>query len=374
MIYDMHLIRKPWVARFVFGIIAFMVTACGGGGGGKEDDGQTEEAADVPLDGDEEAAGDPAADEAVPEPVEDEASEAAADTVEDEAIEDADAADVAEEEEAPPEYVRGSLASCLLDRGCGRVGVTSHMGAWTAAIPGNSMAAFRRAWELGADAIESDIRVSADGVPFMIHDDEITLYESLLCAGKVVSESTADEIDNCLLLPSLTETIPTFEEFVTWARGKILIHLDVKETDALGVMVEQIIARGAQDFVFIAISSGEALDVVPSIPGSDGVYFLLRVGSVPEVDLALGDLRRPNIFMLEGDRTWDTVDETQMMVQVGRVHDGGLRIMASSDQYTPTIADHLHLYDMGFDYVLSYNCENGVEAAREENIARGYPP
>lgn len=283
--------------------------------------------------------------------------------------------DVAEEE-APWEYVRGSLASCLLDPGCRRVGIESHMGAWTAAIPGNSMAAYRRAWELGADAIEADIRVSRDGVPFMIHDDAITLYESILCAGKVISESDASEIDGCLLLPSLTETIPSFDEFVTWARGRILIHLDVKETDDVQTMVEQIVAYGAEDFVFIAISQGEAAVLLPTIPDADRVYFVMRVGSVADVDAALTTLRSPNIFMFEGDRTWDTppVDETQMRVQVARVHDAALRIMASSDQYAATIDNHLQLFDMGFDYVLSYNTENGVEAARQVNIARGYPP
>jgi glycerophosphoryl diester phosphodiesterase len=274
------------------------------------------------------------------------------------------------------EYERGSLASCLLNPDCGRVGIASHMGAWTAAIPGNSMAAYRRAWELGADGIEADVRVSADGVPFMIHNDEITFYESLMCAGRVVSESPASEIDGCLLLPSLTETIPTFEEFVTWARGRILIHLDVKDTENIQVMVEQILAHGAEDFVFIAVSTGEARTVVPSIPNQESVYFLLRVGSVADIDAALGELSRPNIFMLEGDRTWDDppVDEAAMTVQVARVHDAGLRIMASSDQYAATVANHLELFAMGFDFILSYNTENGVEAARQENVARGYLP
>jgi hypothetical protein len=102
----------------------------------------------------------------------------------------------------------------------------------------------------------------------------------------------------------------------------------------------------------------------------------LRVGSVLEVDLALADLRRPNIFLLEGDRSWpDTgVDETAMLDQIARVHAAGLRIMASSDLYAATVADHQHLFDMGFDMVLSYNCENGVTAARAENAARGLPP
>ena len=285
-------------------------------------------------------------------------------------------ADMAEEEDAPLEYVRGSLASCLLNPDCNRVGINSHMGAWTAAIPGNSMAAYIRAWEFGADAIEADMRVSADGVPFMIHNDEITLYESIMCAGKVVSESPAEEIDGCLLLPSLTETIPSFDEFVTWARGKIIIHLDIKESDHIEIMVEQILAYDAVDFVFIAVSMGEARTIVPEIADESSVYFTMRVGSVANIDEALTTLRRPNIFMLEGDRTWDSppVDEAAMMVQVARVHDEGLRMMASSSQYLPSVAEHREIFDMGFDTILSYGCENGVEAARQENEERGYPP
>jgi hypothetical protein len=287
-----------------------------------------------------------------------------------------DAPDADDVPDAPPAYVRGSLAGCLLDPGCNRVLIESHMGAWTAAIPGNSMGAYRRAWDLGADAIEADVNVSMDGVPFMIHDDTITLYESLLCAGRVISESLASEIDGCLLAPSLTETIPTFDEFVEWARGKVVIHLDVKDNAAVATMIGEIHDHGAEDFVFIAIGTGEAATAVPAMPGSESVYFVLRVGSVLEVDLALADLRRPNIFLLEGDRSWpDTgVDETAMLDQVARVHAAGLRIMASSDQYLATVADHQHLFDMGFDMVLSYNCENGVTAARAENAARGLPP
>ncbi|MBW1873438.1 MAG: hypothetical protein JRJ19_15320 [Deltaproteobacteria bacterium] len=267
------------------------------------------------------------------------------------------------------EYERGSLAACLLNPECNRVGITSHMGAWTVTIPGNSMAAYQSAWELGADAIEADVRVSADGVPFMIHNDEITLYESLLCAGKVISESTADEIDDCLLVPSTTETIPTFEEFVEWARGKILIHIDIKESAHIAIMVQQIHAYGAEDFVFPAISVAEATNLLPGIADADSVYFLLRVKNINDIDAALTTLSRPNIFMLEGDRSWDNppVDEAAMMLQIERVQQAGLRIMASSDKYLATVQNHLDLFAMGFDLILSYNCANGVEAADQVN-------
>jgi hypothetical protein len=115
---------------------------------------------------------------------------------------------------------------------------------------------------------------------------------------------------------------------------------------------------------------------VPAIPDSDRVYFLIRVKSIADIDAGLTTLRRPNVFLLEGDRSWDDppVDETAMAAEVERVHEAGLRLMASSDQYLATVDDHQHLFDMGFDMVLSYNCENGVTAARAENARRGYPP
>ena len=47
--------------------------------------------------------------------------------------------------------------------------VIAHRGA-SAEQPENTMAAFRRAVELGADAIELDVRLARDGVPVVIHD------------------------------------------------------------------------------------------------------------------------------------------------------------------------------------------------------------
>lgn len=274
-----------------------------------------------------------------------------------------------------PPHVRGSLSACLLDPQCQRVAITAHQGAWNAEIPGNSMAAYQRAYDLGADGIEADVRVSQDGVIFMIHDDAITYYESLECYGKVISQSLASEIADCTLLPaSAGQTIPTFDQFVEWARGKIWIHLDVKNSADLATVVSATLAHQATDHVFIAVSSGEVTAVLPGIAGADQVWQVLRVESVAAIDLALGDLRRPNIFMLEGDRSWDGVDETAMQSQVARVQAAGLRIMASTESLPAlaTAANHQQLFDLGFDDVLSYHVENGVPVAAAVNAARGY--
>jgi glycerophosphoryl diester phosphodiesterase len=50
--------------------------------------------------------------------------------------------------------------------------ILGHRGA-AAYAPENTLAAFRRALELGADGFELDVTLSADGVPVVIHDDTV---------------------------------------------------------------------------------------------------------------------------------------------------------------------------------------------------------
>ena len=68
--------------------------------------------------------------------------------------------------------------------------IVGHRGA-SALVPENTLAAFRRAIEDGAEGIEFDVRLSRDGVPVVIHD------ETLVRTGQtraMVSELTAIEL------------------------------------------------------------------------------------------------------------------------------------------------------------------------------------
>lgn len=66
--------------------------------------------------------------------------------------------------------------------------IIGHRGA-SAAAPENTLAAFARAIEAGADGIEFDVRLSADGVPVVIHD--ATLARTGLIKG-VVADLSAE--------------------------------------------------------------------------------------------------------------------------------------------------------------------------------------
>jgi len=95
-------------------------------------------------------------------------------------------------------------------------------------FPENSIPAFKKAIELGLDIIEIDVRHTKDGSLVIMHDATVDRMTN----GKGrVDECTLDELRKLRLKfnGQLTdEKIPTLEEVLTLAKGKILVDLDLK--------------------------------------------------------------------------------------------------------------------------------------------------
>jgi glycerophosphoryl diester phosphodiesterase len=134
----------------------------------------------------------------------------------------------------------------------GRTLVLGHRGA-SAVAPENTIAAFAKARELGADGAELDVRRSADGVLMVHHDPQIAGFGAL-------GERTFDEIR------AARPSIPTFDEALRALRG-LVVNAEVKclpwEIDADrdgSVMRAAIDALGAHDGS--AIVSSFAMDAV----------------------------------------------------------------------------------------------------------------
>ena len=70
--------------------------------------------------------------------------------------------------------------------------IIGHRGA-SALAPENTMAAFRKAIEAGADGIEFDVRLSRDGLPVVIHDDTLRRTAS---RAERVADLSAHELRN----------------------------------------------------------------------------------------------------------------------------------------------------------------------------------
>lgn len=104
--------------------------------------------------------------------------------------------------------------------------VASHRGDWRNA-PENSLAAYQLAIEMGVDMIETDLNKTSDGVVVIMHDG--TIDRTTNGKGKP-SDYTLAELKKFHLRNGLgrvtNHTIPTLEEVMTLAKGKVLVNLD----------------------------------------------------------------------------------------------------------------------------------------------------
>jgi len=109
------------------------------------------------------------------------------------------------------------------------VDVTAHRAGANRA-PENSLSALRAAIEDGAEMAEIDVQETADGVVVVVHDSDL---RRLCGVDRNVWETRYDELP--VMDAAVTfgakfagERIPTFEEFVATAKGKIRLNVELK--------------------------------------------------------------------------------------------------------------------------------------------------
>ena len=114
----------------------------------------------------------------------------------------------------------------LHDPATKQVMVAAHRGDWRDA-PENSLQAYKQAIALGVDMIEIDLHKTSDGVIVIMHDG--TIDRTTDGKGKV-SDYTYAQIEKFHLKNGLgrvtRNTIPTLEEVMLLAKGKVLVNLD----------------------------------------------------------------------------------------------------------------------------------------------------
>ena len=99
--------------------------------------------------------------------------------------------------------------------------IVAHRGA-PEGVPGNTMPAFERAVDLGADGIELDVRLTKDRVPVVFHN--FYLDEGTTVSGPIF-EYTFDELRNVEVLGKGRDSptahrIPTLQEVLEVEAGQ----------------------------------------------------------------------------------------------------------------------------------------------------------
>ena len=111
----------------------------------------------------------------------------------------------------------------------GRPLIIGHRGA-SGEAPENTMASFRLAVEQGADILETDVHLSADGVPVVIHDHTLdrTTNGHGLVARHTLAQIQALDAGSWYSKEYAGERIPTLDDLIRWASGKTLLAIEIK--------------------------------------------------------------------------------------------------------------------------------------------------
>ena len=130
-----------------------------------------------------------------------------------------------------------------------------HRGA-SGSFPENTMLAFKQALLEGADSVEFDVRVTADGVPVVIHD--ATLDRTTDGQGQVAELPLAAvrEFD-----AGRGERIPTLAQVLEELAPTPVI-VEIKEVEAAPAVTAVIHAAGASDRVVVGAFGGRSLVAV----------------------------------------------------------------------------------------------------------------
>lgn len=158
--------------------------------------------------------------------------------------------------------------------------IVAHRGAWHHA-PENSIAAIENAIAGGYDIVELDIRQSADGGLFILHDDTL---ERMAGIDRIPEEMTIAEITSLRLRmadggpdqPFTKETIPTLEQVLETVRGRIFVDLDLKDLGMIDIVAAKVKDMGMADQVDLKADADtpEALAWLAGQNGIDGIPFM----------------------------------------------------------------------------------------------------
>lgn len=176
-----------------------------------------------------------------------------------------------------------AIRRTFLDASSSEVLVASHRATHNRS-PENSLKAIQESINLGVDIIEIDVKVSKDGVPFLMHDGKLDRTTS----GKGDPEElTWEELQEFFIVDKGKRTpfkIPTLEEALELADGKILVDLDLK-TDRIEKVIQVVRKTDTKEIVFFFDSDYEVLS---RIHAADKDFMIMpRAYSIAQVDSAI---------------------------------------------------------------------------------------
>lgn len=168
-------------------------------------------------------------------------------------------------------------------------GVYAHRGA-SIEFPENTLAAFRRAVELGVEGMELDVHLSADGHPVVIHDE--TVDRTTNGSGAVANLTLAElqELD-----AGQGERIPTLGEVLDVVGDALRVDIEVKANAAGAAVLKELDGRDTRWLI-----SSFKWDVLRYVrtQSADAELWVLTVGASDDAIATAKEIGAPVLAIL----------------------------------------------------------------------------
>jgi glycerophosphoryl diester phosphodiesterase len=225
--------------------------------------------------------------------------------------------------------------------------VVAHRGA-SAQAPENTLEAFRLGVEAGADAIELDVHLTADGQLAVIHDE--TLDRTTDRSGAVAS-LTMDDIraadagarfsrpgDAGHPFAERGLRVPTLPEVLDWLPEGIGLVVEIKARAAADAVVDALRGRRAREELAVISFDEAAIDRVHELePGLKTGYLLVPMQAIPPALEWATEHGHTGVLPWDGDLGIDPAPILQQAQAYGRdigcyvVNDPGrMQLLAAS--------------------------------------------
>lgn len=164
-----------------------------------------------------------------------------------------------------------------------RIWNVAHRGA-SGDRPENTLPAFDLAVEQGADVLEADVRATADGKLVLLHDPMVDRTTDGSGPLRVLTLAQARKLD-----AGGGQPVPTVDELLDLARGRVRVNLDLKEVEVVEAAVRAVDAAGMLDAVTFISFLPEAWDILERLaPDSPVVQLVDSAASLASI--AMGEV------------------------------------------------------------------------------------
>jgi glycerophosphoryl diester phosphodiesterase len=227
--------------------------------------------------------------------------------------------------------------------------VIAHRG-FSGGAPENTLAAFKKAIDLGVDMIELDVLLSKDGQIVVIHDD--TLNRTTNGKGRV-TDYTLDELKQLdagswFGTQFSGEKIPTLKEVLELTRGKMFLNIELKKgelgqytmMDLTDRSLQEVEKTGMLNQVIFASFDPSAIDRI--------------IGKNPKIPVAL-IYNQSWTFPQEvtGGRSISVLScsgKVLTQTNISKAHQRGMKVIA----WTLNTEEHIqHFLNMGVDGIVT---------------------